>query len=562
MTQSSKRPDAGSDLFPSVTYPEWRKRVEAELAGADFASELTIRLPEGVTIEPLYTASHPLGTPPWLLAPMVRAPSPAPPDGDAASGRRWQLVQSFDEPDLRRLRQSLHEGLAGGATGMRLRLDRAARLGGEARTLLERAPSDGAAIATLADWERSFGAAGAQARTWMLDAGGNFLPAAALLLAWRRRSGRARNDHRWLLGADPLAALAREGSLPGALESLQRDLAGLVRHSEAEPASTRALAVSAEVYREAGADAAQELGFALATAAHYLRALEAEGIAPEAAARQMMFQVAVGQDLFTEIAKLRALRRLWDGVLRACGVERPPPAWVHAGVLRRALPSRDPWTNLLRVTVAGFAAVVGGADSLETPAVDTGLSESARRRGRRLARNTQHILAAECHLGRVIDPGAGAYYLEHLTAAVARRGWQTLQSVESAGGILAALRSGWVHQLLGARGQRHRPPVAAAGGGPPVDRRAAAAGRPAPPGGEHQEASPSAGGAGVEGPLAIPADDGRARLEACVEAAARGASLAQLARALYGDGDSATVAPLAPRGADEAGGDAIEETSP
>jgi len=115
---------------------------------------------------------------------------------------------------------------------------------------------------------------------------------------------------------------------------------------------------------------------------------------------------------------------------------------VHATTSRAMLTAYDPWVNLLRDTVACFAAGVGGADSITVLPYDELLDRPDRELGRRLARNTQSILAMESNLGRVADPGAGSAYVEALTAGLAAAGWAFFQEIEAAGGFVAAVDNG------------------------------------------------------------------------------------------------------------------------
>jgi methylmalonyl-CoA mutase len=200
----------------------------------------------------------------------------------------------------------------------------------------------------------------------------------------------------------------------------------------------RAIVVSSVPYHDAGAHAVQELGWTLATALHYLRRLTGAGLEPATAASQMAFRLAVGRDLFLEIAKLRALRLLWHTVLVACGVLAPPRPWLHVVTSSRCLTRLDPWVNILRGTTATFAAIAGEADCITTACFDAEVGRPDPL-GSRLARNTQHILAAESHLGEVIDPGGGSYYLEWLTERLAGESWQVLQTVERRGGMAESL---------------------------------------------------------------------------------------------------------------------------
>lgn len=203
--------------------------------------------------------------------------------------------------------------------------------------------------------------------------------------------------------------------------------------AEASKRADLAPLVSTLAHHDAGADAVDEIAFALAGLTQWLGAFDSV-----ADAQRMVLRVAVGRDTFLELCKLRALRLTWRKVLAACGAPAAPPPLLHAVCSARTLTARDPWVNLLRVTTQTFAAVLGSAD-LVTPAPFDQLLESPSALGRRIARNTGLVLRDESSLGRVVDPGSGSYYLDSLTDALARKAWQRFVAIEAGGGITRAL---------------------------------------------------------------------------------------------------------------------------
>jgi len=206
--------------------------------------------------------------------------------------------------------------------------------------------------------------------------------------------------------------------------------------------------VGTSVYHDAGATAAQDLAFAMATGVAYLRAMERGGLSVEEAARQLVFQMSVSCNFFLAIAKLRAARRLWAFVVDRSGVApEAAPMRLHVRPGRRSMTHRDPWVNLLRNTVCCFAGAVAGAESVLSAPFDAPLGQPSEL-GRRIARNTHSILQEESHLGRVVDPAGGSWYLERLTDDLARRAWETFVEVESRGGMAAALTSGWIGEQV------------------------------------------------------------------------------------------------------------------
>jgi methylmalonyl-CoA mutase len=177
---------------------------------------------------------------------------------------------------------------------------------------------------------------------------------------------------------------------------------------------------------DAGADATDEIAFALRAGADYLEAMLASGADLSDAVARVALQVAVGNDTFVELAKLRALRVAWQKLVAAAGAVDPPRVVVHAVCSRRTRNEADPWADRLRVTTQVFSAVLGGAD-LVTPASFDDPPGTPQAPGARVARNTGLVLREESYLGQVLDPAGGSYYFETLTDALAREGWRRFQ---------------------------------------------------------------------------------------------------------------------------------------
>ena len=204
------------------------------------------------------------------------------------------------------------------------------------------------------------------------------------------------------------------------------EVAGLARDT-----GVLAAVVDATTVHDRGASDVQELGHALAVAATYLRTLTAAGFGVDEAAGMVEFRLAATDEQFLTIAKLRAARRLWARMLELSGGGGAPMR-IHAVTSRPMMSRYDPWVNLLRGTVAAFAAGVGGADAVTVVPFDSPLGEPDAF-GRRIARNTSSLLLAESHLGAVADPAGGAYAVERLTDDLAVAAWDELGRIESEG---------------------------------------------------------------------------------------------------------------------------------
>lgn len=196
----------------------------------------------------------------------------------------------------------------------------------------------------------------------------------------------------------------------------------------------RGLVVDGTALHDRGASDAQELGWAIATGVAYLRLLEAEGLTVDHAARLLEFRLAATDEQFPTIAKMRAARRLWTRVLEASGAVGD--MGLHAVTSRPMASKQDPWVNMLRGTIAAFAAGVGGADAVTVVPFDErlGMPDAF---GRRIARNTSSLLIEESHVAAVADPAGGSYAVEKLTDDLAVAAWAELGRIEAAGGALA-----------------------------------------------------------------------------------------------------------------------------
>lgn len=421
MTQSQVADDEMplAEGFEPRTHAEWqdlvaavlnKRRPEGEhLDGPQAEATLRTVLEGGLTTDPLYLREdRALGVPgamPFTRGRVLR---------DAATA--WDVRQLHEDPDVARSRSAVLDDLEHGVTSVWVHVG-----------------SDGVAAGDLAEVlaDVRFDLAPVVVSSWTDQ------PAAARALLDLVPSGPTAGGN---LGLDPVGAAARTGSTPDLAP-----LAGLVRASAAHE-GWRAVTVDARVLHDAGASVVDALAAAVATGVEYLRHLEGEGIAPVDAFAHVEMRVPATQDQFLTAASVRALRRVWARVGEVCGVpENRRGARTHAVTSLRMMTREDPWVNVLRSTLAVFGASAGGADAVTVLPHDTvaGLPTPF---SRRLARNTQIVLADESNIGRVTDPGGGSWYLESLTDEVAETVWARFQEVEAAGGALRALADGLLRE--------------------------------------------------------------------------------------------------------------------
>jgi methylmalonyl-CoA mutase len=406
--------------FAPATQGAWRKLVDGVLKGAPF-EKLESKTYDGLKIEPIYARAK-------GASPIVGRPAATP----------WQIMQRVDHPNAAKANaQALHD-LENGATGLEI----------------EFAGGPGA---------RGFGVADASPATLkslfdgiILDAGisialnpvlgrGNAGEALVALIE-ERRVDPAKVDLRFNYQA--LSTMAARGAAASTWDEFAKPFAEVIGGLMGRGFKGPFVLADGRPVHDAGGSEAQELAFALALALAYLRALEAGGIALDDASRAISFRLSADADQFLTIAKFRALRLLWARVETACGLA-PKPAFIAAETAWRMLTQRNAYVNMLRATMAVFAAGLGGANAVTVlpHTLALGLPDAF---ARRVARNTQLILLEESNLAKVSDPAAGSGGLESLTQELCGTAWSLFQEIEKAGGVFSALQRGLVQGKIAA----------------------------------------------------------------------------------------------------------------
>ncbi len=239
------------------------------------------------------------------------------------------------------------------------------------------------------------------------------------------------------LGADPLTAVLSGRAAPP-LADVVAQAAKLTDFD----GRVRAVTIDGPAFHNHGASASWELAGSVAAGVAYLRLLCDGGLGVRDALRQISFRFAADDDQFMTIAKLRAARQLWARVAEVLGEPDAGVATVHAVTSLPMMAERDPWVNMLRTTLAAFGAGVGAADTVLVQPFDVaipgGFPGIATSFSRRMARNTQLLLLEEAHVGRVLDPAAGSWFVEDLTERLAEQAWTHFREIEHRGGFVEA----------------------------------------------------------------------------------------------------------------------------
>ncbi|SES95886.1 methylmalonyl-CoA mutase family protein [Hymenobacter actinosclerus] len=379
--------------FQPLTTAQWQARLTRDLKGQDPAT-LRWPTPDGFAVEPFYHQEA-LGQLGGAPAPLLR------PAGT------WRNVPTYAVPAASRG----HEAIDRAATALQL-------------------GAEGAHFVL------------AQADEFDVDYLAQQLPLADIYVGYSLRRGAAGLLARLTdTGAGPLRGFLVLDPITHHVPDLvtqQQELREVLAASRNWP-EFRALGLDVAYYGNRGATTSQQIAFALSTAAAYLNTLPSDELSVADVAAALHLHVAVAPNYFFEIAKLRALRRLWATLLHAYGLpnEAAGRLTIFASTATWSQTTLDPHTNLLRHATEAMSAVLGGADAVSVGTFD-GLFNEPNEFAERLARNLPVLLREEAHLGQVQDPAAGSYYLETLTDTLAREAWALFQQLEAAGGLPAA----------------------------------------------------------------------------------------------------------------------------
>ena len=424
-------------LFPAATRDQWRELVAGVLrkAGREQLPDpvedaLSRTVATGVRVAPLYTAEDAGDLPTAVgvpgLSPFVRG-SRAGADPESGVPGGWDVRQRHAHPDVAVTKEAIAADLENGVTSLWLVVGEGAIPVDALGDVL----SD--VLLDLAPVTVQGGLAAAEAFLSLVEGRSDLAPGSSL-------------------GLDPLGMQAASGE--------QQDLSGLadVARRAAAHDGLRTVVVDATVFADAGASVVEEIGCSLAAGVAYLRALTGsadggQGLSVDEAFAQLEVRYSASADQFTTIAGLRAARRLWDRVGEVSGAAADVRGQRQHAVTSSVMTTkRDPWVNMLRTTVACFAAGVGGADVVTVQPFDAalGLPDAF---SRRIARNTQSLLVEEGHLARVLDPAGGSWYVEALTDQLAHAAWDCFTEIERAGGLQQALADGLIADRIEAAWQ-------------------------------------------------------------------------------------------------------------
>jgi len=421
----------------------WQRLATSELKGRDPAT-LTWDTLEGIAVKPLYTAADSadlphIGSLPGL-APFTRGVR-----ATMYAGRPWTIRQYAGFSTAEESNAFYRKALAAGQQGVSVAFDLATHRGYDSDH--PRVEGDvgkaGVAIDSVEDMKLLFDGIPLEKVSVSMTMNGAVIPVLASFIVTGEEQGVPRAALSGTIQNDILKEFMVRNTYIYPPEPSLRIIADIIEYTAAEMPKFNSISISGYHMQEAGANLVQELAFTLADGREYVRAALKRGMDVDAFAGRLSFFFAIGMNFFMEAAKLRAARLLWHRIMTEFGAKKPQSLMLrtHCQTSGVSLQEQDPYNNVVRTAYEAMAAALGGTNSLHTNALDEAMALPTAFSSR-IARNTQLILQEETGITQVVDPLAGSYYVESLTAELADKAWALMQEVEEMGGMTKAVATG------------------------------------------------------------------------------------------------------------------------
>ena len=421
----------------------WEALAEKELKGRDPAV-LTWDTLEGIKVKALYTAADVEGLPHMGGVPGV-GPFTRGVRATMYAGRPWTIRQYAGFSTAEASNAFYRKALAAGQQGVSVAFDLATHRGYDSDH--PRVEGDvgkaGVAIDSVEDMKILFDDIPLDKVSVSMTMNGAVIPILASFIVTGEEQGHSRAVLSGTIQNDILKEFMVRNTYVYPPEPSMRIIADIIEYTAAEMPKFNSISISGYHMQEAGANLVQELAYTLADGREYVRTAIARGMDVDAFAGRLSFFFAIGMNFFMEAAKLRAARLLWHRIMTEFGAKKAASLMLrtHCQTSGVSLQEADPYNNVIRTAYEAMAAALGGTQSLHTNALDEAIALPTEFSAR-IARNTQLILQEETGITHVVDPLAGSYYVESLTAQLAEEAWALIEEVEAMGGMTKAVATG------------------------------------------------------------------------------------------------------------------------
>ena len=422
---------------------DWQRLAEKELRGKSVA-ELDWTTIEGIKVKPVYSEEdlkeiEHLGNLPGF-EPYVRGVK-----ATMYAGRPWTIRQYAGYSTAEESNAFYKRGLAAGQQGVSVAFDLATHRGYDSDH--ERVIGDvgkaGVAIDSVVDMKILFDGIPLNEISVSMTMNGAVIPVLANFIVAGEEQGHKKSDLSGTIQNDILKEFMVRNTYIYPPEPSMRIVADIIEYTSTEMPKFNSISISGYHMQEAGASLVQELAYTLADGKEYAKKAIEKGLDIDAFAGRLSFFFAIGMNFFMEAAKLRAARLLWHRIMTDLGAKNPRSKMLrtHCQTSGVSLQEQDPYNNVIRTAYEAMSAVLGGTQSLHTNALDEAMALPTDFSAR-IARNTQLILQEETGVSNVVDPLAGSYYVEKLTADLADAAWRLIEEVDEMGGMTKAVAAG------------------------------------------------------------------------------------------------------------------------
>jgi methylmalonyl-CoA mutase len=429
--------------FENKTVQDWEKLAAKEIKKED-TGKLLWETPEGILVKPLYTMAdleklENINTMPGF-APYLRGPK-----ATMYAGRPWTVRQYAGFSTAEESNAFYRRNLAAGQQGLSVAFDLATHRGYDSDhpRVVGDVGKAGVAIDSILDMEILFKDIPLGDVSVSMTMNGAVLPILAFYIVAAEEQGVSQDKLAGTIQNDILKEFMVRNTYIYPPAPSMRIIADIIEYTSKYMPKFNSISISGYHIQEAGANNVQELAFTLADGVEYVKAALAKGLQVDQFAPRLSFFFAIGMNFFMEIAKLRAARFLWSELMSQFNPQNPLSLALrtHCQTSGWSLTEQDPYNNVIRTTVEAMAAVLGGTQSLHTNALDEAIALPTDHSAR-IARNTQLVIQEETGITKVVDPLAGSYYIESLTASLIAEGRKLIAEIDALGGMTKAIESG------------------------------------------------------------------------------------------------------------------------
>lgn len=366
-------------------------------------------------------------------------------------GKLWTMRQYAGFSTAEESNKRYHYLLSQGVSGLSVAFDLPTQIGYDSDHPLAdgEVGKVGVAIDSLVDMEKLFEGIKLEdvSTSMTINASGFILLAFYVALA--KKQGADLNKISGTIQNDILKEYAARGTYIYPPKPSMRIITDIFEWCSKEVPKWNTISISGYHIREAGSTAVQEIAFTLSNGKAYVKAALEKGLDINVFGKRLSFFFNSHNNLFEEVAKFRAARRMWASIMKELGAtdEKAMMLRFHTQTGGSTLTAQQPMNNISRVTIQTLAAVLGGTQSLHTNGYDEALSLPTEEAAK-IALRTQQIVAYESGAAETVDPLAGSYYVESLTNEVELEAWKLIESIDAMGGSVAAIESGFIQNEI------------------------------------------------------------------------------------------------------------------